>query len=68
MNTWVSINKVLDVINKVKTREWMWIKNSKCKYVNLRIDMRDGHCLIFDGDNNHIELKDLEFQMVYKNI
>ena len=36
--------------------------NTKCKYINLRIDMRDGHCLIFDKDNNPIELEDLLFQ------
>ena len=25
---------------------WTWSRNTECKYIDLRIDMRDGGCLI----------------------
>jgi len=63
--TWVDIEEVLKVVNKSRDRSdhsWRWPANTECKYVNLTIDMRDGHCLIRDRHNKEIELKDLEYQ------
>lgn len=42
--------------------DWWWIKNSKCKYVSLRIDMRDGGFIILDRNNERIEFTELEYQ------
>ena len=62
----VPIEEILKILKKVKTYDWLWICNPKCKYINLRIDMRDGHCLLFDREDNPIELKDLQYQYKVK--
>ena len=44
---------------------WSWIKNSKCKYVSIRFDMRDGAFVICDKDGNRINFSDLKYQYEY---
>jgi len=52
----------------MRAGEWVWYLNTKCKYVDLRVDMRDGGCIImvddgtFTGKKIRIDPKDLEFQ------
>lgn len=59
---WVSIDEVIKILEKMKREEWTWMANSKCKYLNLRVDMRDGHCVIRDRNNSPITLDELNFQ------
>ena len=55
------IGPVLAIItNKVN---WTWASNSRCKYINIRIDMRDGAAVIRDEDGNEISVKDLSRQL-----
>ena len=56
---WVPIAEVLEVLN---SKEWTWAANQRCKYLNLRVDMRDGHCLIKDRHNQTITLEELKHQ------
>lgn len=60
--SWTDIGKVMDIIAKAKLNYWSWVWNPRCKYINLRIDMRDGHCVIFDRDGNRITLDELAHQ------
>ena len=62
MSKWIDVSKVIEVVEKAKNRKWNWGFNSRCKYINIRIDMRDGHCLLFDRDDNPITLDDLNYQ------
>lgn len=76
---WIPVALVMKVVNAAlnthallennedKKPRWSWIWNTRCKYINLRIDMRDGHCLIFDKDNNPITLEQLEYQIEGRN-
>lgn len=41
---------------------WSWVRNSKCKYVSLRFDMRDGAFVIQDKEGNRVYLEDLQYQ------
>lgn len=41
---------------------WHWFKNTQCKYVNLRIDMRDGGFVLLNRDGQRISLKQLQWQ------
>ena len=41
---------------------WTWIKNSDCKYIQLRIDMRDGGFVICDGEGRRISFDALKYQ------
>jgi len=56
---WVDVNEVVNVVNKAKNDEWNWTKNIRCKYINVRIDMRDGACLVFDNDKKPITVNEL---------
>ena len=57
--SWNSVEEVLAVLNDP---EWRWIRNTRCKYVELRIDTRDNHCVIRDRDGNPITLEELKYQ------
>ena len=62
---WIPVEKVIDVVAKATNkndRQWEWLANSKCKYISVRIDMRDGACVIKDRDGNSINLEELEYQ------
>lgn len=61
-NTWDSLKDFGEVWEAVKKGEWHWFANPQCKYVMLRIDMRDGGCLIFDRDGNRITPAQLAHQ------
>lgn len=61
-NTWDHINDFLRVMERARKREWSWAMNTKCKYVELRVDMRTGHCIIKDREGNRIDPADLAFQ------
>jgi hypothetical protein len=61
-NTWDSLRDFLEVAKKMQAGEWNWYRNSKCKYVELRVDMRTLHCIIKDRNGNRIDPKDLAYQ------
>lgn len=41
---------------------WSWVKNISCKYVDIRIDMRDGGFVLKNREGNRISLKQLQWQ------
>lgn len=41
---------------------WTWVKNNQCKYINIRIDMRDGGFVLLNRDGERISLKQLQWQ------
>lgn len=61
---WRPVHLVMSVVNKALSGDWTWVWNTRCKYIELRIDMRDGHCLIRDKDGHLITLEQLEYQYV----
>ena len=42
--------------------DWLWIRNSRCKYISVRIDMRDGAFVLVDRAGERISLEHLKFQ------
>ena len=62
-NIWDDSEEVLTAIRDLlTTRQWHWLENPRCKYVEVRIDMRDGMCILKDRDGKRILVKDLEYQ------
>lgn len=61
-NNWIPFAKVFEVISFASSGKWDWVWNPRCKYINIRIDMRDGHCVIFDRDGKQITLEELQYQ------
>lgn len=43
--TWIPLDYV---IAKLKERKFSWLANWDLKYINIRIDMRDDHCVVLD--------------------
>lgn len=41
---------------------WHWPMNTRCKYISLRIDMRDGAFVLLDRDGKRITLEQLRWQ------
>jgi hypothetical protein len=62
MSRWIPLALVIDVIEAAKRGDWCWSGNSQCKYIDLRIDMRDRGCLLKDRDGNEITIDDLRQQ------
>ena len=61
-NLWDQLEDFLVVYNKMKAKEWVWFKSMDCKYVDLRIDMRDGGCIIKNIDGVRISPEQLAWQ------
>jgi len=67
-NIWDSIDAFIEVLDKMRDGDWVWYLNSRCKYVDLRVDMRDGGCLMmiddgnFKGNKIRIDPTELAFQ------
>jgi hypothetical protein len=58
-SNWISFDNITNIINLVKSKKWCWTKNSRCKYIEVRIDMRDGNCLVRDRNGIDISLEEL---------
>ena len=46
---------------------WSWSKNLGCKYVDIRIDMRDGGFVVLNREGERICLEQLKWQYVFKD-
>lgn len=55
------VNEVKEVLKLVPSFEWSWARNWACKYVNIRIDMRDGHAILVSRDGR-ISREQLRYQ------
>ena len=51
-----------EVIDVVSAKEWTWSRNHHCKYISLRIDTRDGKCIIKDRHGEVITLDEVKRQ------
>lgn len=69
-NVWDSFfQDVVPIVKKAMEHRWFWFGNplrEKVKYINVRIDMRTGHCIITDNDGNRINPEDLAKQRVMR--
>ena len=43
-------------------KNWVWIRNPRCKYIELRIDMRSGDFIIRNRDGEPITFEQLKWQ------
>jgi hypothetical protein len=70
-NRWHDLQELDEVINTIKLLSsganfWSWARNWDCKYVDIRIDMRDGGFVLRDREGVRINLDQLKWQ--YKSI
>lgn len=60
---WDHVDDVLAVIERMRSGEWYWGSNSRCKYIELRIDTRDGGCILRDRESVRISPAQLAKQL-----
>lgn len=61
-NQWDNINDVMPTIRAARAGKWAWFSNMRCKYIELRIDMRDGGCILRDRDRVRIDPSEFAHQ------
>jgi hypothetical protein len=72
-NTWHKREELDEFIATIKALsdpekwDWSWARNTKCKYVELRFDMRDGGFVLRANSSHHhgperISLDELKWQ------
>lgn len=63
------LDQFIDTIKKQSVEddyEWSWAYNHSCKYVDIRVDMRDGGFIVMDKEGRRIDLATLKWQ--YKSL
>lgn len=71
-NEWhdrAEIDLFVETIKELSDPEakWSWARNWKCKYVELRFDMRDGGFILRDDSGQRISLEALKHQTVFES-
>jgi len=61
-NIWNHLDDFMEVYNLMKKGKWHWWRAVNCKYIDLRIDMRSGGCLIRDDSGERILPSELRHQ------
>jgi len=60
---WTPLEELMDGIREVTNdHNWRWAANMPCKYISIRIDMRDKHALLLDRDGEPITIEQLKRQ------
>jgi len=62
VSKWNHIIELYKIFKLVRKRRWSWTRNSQCKYLNIRIDMRDLSFLLEDRHGNEITIEQLNEQ------
>lgn len=67
MSEWIDSKEVMKVLESSLEDgplddSWHWGRNSECKYISIRIDMRNGRCLLKNRKGEPITLDDLKYQ------
>ena len=60
---WDSVKDVIEVLQKAMSEEWSWSSNTRCKYIDLKIDMRGHSCQIRDREGIVISVEKLKYQL-----
>jgi len=59
---WRPAGEVLRTLRRMRRFGWSWGRNTRCKYIDIRIDMRSGLCYLMDRDGKFITLAQLQWQ------
>lgn len=61
-NIWDHLSQIFPILKSARKGQWSWLNNGRCKYIDLRIDMRTGHCILSDKDGTRINPEDFAKQ------
>lgn len=57
-----SVSQIGEWLAAVEAGQWSWVKNTRCKYVDIKFDTRRGAYRILDRDGNPITFEELCWQ------
>ena len=49
-------------LGRVLSNDWSWAENTKFKYINIRVDTRNGSFLVYDDDQNRVDVEQVFWQ------
>lgn len=61
-NVWDNVAVVFETIQNSLSGKWLWWRCPACKYIDVRIDMRSGNCIIRNNQGQRINPADLRYQ------
>lgn len=61
-NIWDDFGDILPTLKAISRGDWFWGANSRCKYIEIRLDTRDGGCVLYDRDRVRISPEQFAFQ------
>ena len=66
-NIWDKVGLIERVVEIAKQNRgddgyWSWVMNTDCKYLNIRVDMRDGGCIVTDREGKRVGIDALNWQ------
>ena len=59
-NHWHS--KVRTFLAQIASPDWSWASNSRFKYLNIRVDTRNGRFLIFEDQGRRVDIEQVLWQ------
>lgn len=54
---WHPLQEVIDLLKAQTDGRWHWGLDMPLKYLEVRIDVRDGNCIIRDRDGNRVSIQ-----------
>ena len=61
------VSAFIDELAAKENHSWSWVKNWDCKYIDIRVDMRDGHFTMRNKEGVRITLDELKYQRELKD-
>lgn len=61
-NTWDHFGAILPTLKAISRGDWYWGANSRCKYIEIRLDTRDGGCILYDRERVRISPEQFSHQ------
>lgn len=63
MGNWdMDFNEIVSNLKEILSSKWSWTNSKNCKYVIIKLDMRDGGCLLENSIGKKITLEELRHQ------
>lgn len=58
---------IRELVRLIADEEWRWSMNPECKYIDIRIDMRDGGHVLTNRSGNRISIEGIRWQYDKEN-
>lgn len=59
---WYDTQRVIEILQQAMCSQWNWSNNTRCKHIDLKIDMRGHSCQVRDREGIVISIEKLKHQ------